>query len=883
MGLDFRDFGLGLAAGWITAYGVYRARHLIGATTQTVSRSASSAQNYATQSTDTRYVNDMVKVAQSAHLAGKLVKLTEVLVEPRFIVPPPLVTPPEDEVTHQVFHIVPNIPDLPYLQAPYNVETISIDDLGTGDRKLALLGNSGSGRTTALMAILLRSFGELRIKRPIDKIQQQMDSEEAALDEKQRAARIKERVTLEQRARERLAEEKGMAFEDGGSETSVPLLNRLMPVYVHLSDVLASAGILGQEVDPAEPLVHSVQQQLGRIAASTIPASLYRRLKKGQTLILVDGYDDLPESQREVAIEWLDILMSEYNENFYIVTGPTIGYGDLTRRLGFTPIFLRPWSNRDVTQAIDNWSETWPIVSGDKRNPGARPPDATVNQIKADNRRLSPLELTLKILRGFANNGEPAHLEDWLRAYLTRHLNPDQVFETVMPQIIQIAVLQLEDGGITLSRLIELTGKTEQNDSTPTSEGIPPQEKLKSTKKEASPQAKLLEGLHRSGLLVQRLGGGYQFRHPVLAWYVASLSLHEVSDEELVQRISLNGWRGTIPYLAMSRPVDEIVKARMTASPDLVQSGVFEAANWLRYRRGEADWRMSYLLNLSNMLVAVNQYPHLRERAAAALVATGDPAALSTFQQATKSILPHIRMLACLGLGAMGETETIKDLIPLLNDSDNNVQTAAALALGVIPTEESLTALVEAFTEGSEQLRQAASESFADIPAEGHPILRDAIEDEDMLVRRAAVFGLRRIPSTWAFISVYRAFLEDKQWYVRSAAQLVYEEIQNRNSRGPKGYPPTEAIVWLNEWAAQRGENVSTGEEANDMLAKALQDNNPHIRTYAAADIGQLGVASMTPALYIALRDRQEEVRSAAYHALADLQSQIGEPFPAPV
>jgi hypothetical protein len=34
--------------------------------------------------------------------------------------------------------------------------------------------------------------------------------------------------------------------------------------------------------------------------------------------------------------------------------------------------------------------------------------------------------------------------------------------------------------------------------------------------------------------------------------------------------------------------------------------------------------------------------------------------------------------------------------------------------------------------------------------------------------------------------------------------------------------------------------------------------------------------------LYNALRDRQEEVRAAAHRSLADLEMQLGQPFPAP-
>nr|MBA3872756.1 hypothetical protein [Anaerolineae bacterium] len=363
MGFDVENFGLGLLAGWATAYGVYRARHLISSAIQSVNQQASSAQGYATQSSDSRYVNNIIRLAQRNHIATTAANLTDILIEPRFLTAPPLAAPLEDVVTHSIFHVVPHTPDMPALQAPYNVQTLSIDELSTGDRALALLATPGSGRTTALMAITLRALGRAQFKKPIDRVQQKLDAEEAALDDKKRAVRIKERVLLEQRAKERLAEERGMTI-DSQNDASIPLFNRLMPVYVHLSDIRADEATFGKEIDPAEPLVRAVQRQLGRVAASTTPRNLYTRLNNGQALLMIDGYDELAPQEQEAQIEWLKAFISAYRQNFFIITGSPEQHGVLTQEIGLTPVYLRPWSDVDREQAVDNWAAVWSRTGG---------------------------------------------------------------------------------------------------------------------------------------------------------------------------------------------------------------------------------------------------------------------------------------------------------------------------------------------------------------------------------------------------------------------------------------------------------------------------------------------------------------------------------------
>jgi HEAT repeat protein len=238
--------------------------------------------------------------------------------------------------------------------------------------------------------------------------------------------------------------------------------------------------------------------------------------------------------------------------------------------------------------------------------------------------------------------------------------------------------------------------------------------------------------------------------------------------------------------------------------------------------------------------------------------------------------------LACLGIGASGSTEAINDLVPLLEDRDDDVQLAAALALGAIGNDEALEALVIAFTEGSEQLRQAVAEAMAALPEDGFPILFDAISHDDMMVRRAATYGLRRLGARWTKDALYRAFLEDEQWYVRSAAQQAFHDLQEQEGRGPERYPEVGEIPWLVSWATEHGENVPAGEAASQVLYNALSAGDGEIRMMAARTLGQLGEINAAKSLYATLRDRQDDVRIAAYQSLADLEMQLGQPLPAP-
>ena len=144
-----------------------------------------------------------------------------------------------------------------------------------------------------------------------------------------------------------------------------------MPVYVHFADHQRRQREFGSEADPAEHIVRAVQYTVKRVTASTIPRNLYSRLNRGQILLLLDGYDDLPEDERPAALAWLKAFLDQYKQNFVIVAGPAKGFGPLLHT-GLTPVFMRPWSDLDVQRAAERWAEAWPQI-GKKRRKAAAP------------------------------------------------------------------------------------------------------------------------------------------------------------------------------------------------------------------------------------------------------------------------------------------------------------------------------------------------------------------------------------------------------------------------------------------------------------------------------------------------------------------------------
>jgi HEAT repeat protein len=323
-----------------------------------------------------------------------------------------------------------------------------------------------------------------------------------------------------------------------------------------------------------------------------------------------------------------------------------------------------------------------------------------------------------------------------------------------------------------------------------------------------------------------------------------------------------------------------VVYRKLGGAPDLLLTDLFDVVRWLPEAPSDALWRGDLFKRLAAALLAPDQYPEVRARAMAALIASRDKNVIFILRQGLHAQDGDIRRLACIGMGALGSADGVGDLTPMLQDEEQNVRLAAALALGAIGTEKAMQPMIRGLFEADHDVRRAIAEALAAIPDEGHTLLREAIVAKEIEIRRAAVYGLGRVRAAWALVALYRTMLEDEQWYVRTAAEEAFLAAQAPDRAGPSLHPEADSLAWLIQWAADQGEGVPAGVNARQVLVRVLQEGQPVFKIMAAHTLARLGhVAALKP-LYAALRDREPSVRGAAYEALAALQVRLGTPLP---
>ena len=810
------------------------------------------------RSAQARYARDIAHVAQSYHLGGEHVPLSEILVEPQLLPgPQPLSVPePGTAPATSVFDVIPVFHDLPYSYAPYNLETFPLTDLDAGDRQIAILGISGAGKSTALAALALLALGELKFETLEALTDQAIYEEEQYLSAGERSERVRERERIEARALEKLhdvrkkeREQLGAAQPDRLPPLKIP---GLIPILAHLRDLDLTPGRYGKGgADPAEPLVEAVQRQVSAVTAQVVGGVIYPALEAGRALVLLDGYDELAPDERAACFPWLQSLRQTYGHNLMVVAGPVTGH-DALAELGFTPTYIRAWKDDDYRTLVRRWDEAW---ERHMRRKDAQADDQPLRHLMIDNRGRTPLDVTLKVWAGLAGDTQRPGRPGWYDAFISRTLGAS----AQRAALAALAAYALDHGFV-----FDRSGAAEALAG-------------------ASVPVKaddLLDTLVRHRLARHHPGERFSFVHPQIASFLASEFIVTRSADEAATYALEPAWTDALGFAAAQLNMLPVVYRRLSAAPDLLFSPLFELVRWLPDAPPDAPWRGDLFKRLSAALVAPEQYPLLRERAMAALIASRDRNVLFIFRQALRSTDPHVRQLACVGLGALGDSEALRDLAPMLADSHRNVQLAAGLALGAIGTERALEIMVQGLLEGTDELRRAVAETLAAIPQGGHEILRDGILADDIMIRRATVYGLSRIKASWALVALYRAMMEDEQWYVRTAAEEAFMAARTPDHDGPHAHPEADSLPWLIQWAAERGEGVPNGKNARQVLIRALQEGRQFDKVMAAATLGRMGHIQALKPLYAALRDRSPEVRAAAFSALAEIQLRIGHPLP---
>ena len=237
-----------------------------------------------------------------------------------------------------------------------------------------------------------------------------------------------------------------------------------------------------------------------------------------------------------------------------------------------------------------------------------------------------------------------------------------------------------------------------------------------------------------------------------------------------------------------------------------------------------------------------------------------------------------VRRIAVKALGEMHCESAIEGLLLALEDENSSIRLNAAKALGSIGNEQVVPALVRILEDEEYSVRQTGAEALGKFfSKQAATSLQTLIlKDRNYGVRRIAAEALVRIDEERAI----QVLLEALKYSDCSVCQSVIEALGKVGSK--KAIPVlTKALrsrrsgVYQN--AAEALRKISS-DQAVPVLLKALKHNDSEIRRSAAKILGDIGNEQAVPELLKALSSRNSAIRQSTVEALGKIGSEQAIP-----
>lgn len=783
------------------------------------------------------------KQTQGTHLTASLFALDEIAIEPRLLAPPAVIEPnaphPHQDIVEQA---LPYLPTYPEIGAVYGAPTLSIPEALSGGTNLVITGQPGVGKTTALAHL---------------------------------ASQIVNRAP------------------------AVASLHEFIPFFIHVADLGLPLVNPQKPEDFLAPIAQKMSESAGVLNASKMPGFVQYAFSSGRALLLLDGVDELPQAAVAEVASYLRVLQRQYGKARVITTGaPEFVDGILA--LGYSPLALMPWNARQQSEFFEKWAALWQkYVAMESWAQATSPVDALLlnRWLAVDNFGLTPLELTLKTWAAYAGDARGARPVDAIEAHIRRllpantplealyvlgaqaSLNGNTVFDSrrarewtkayepvVAPQpavVTDAAPAPVEDANT------EAAAAEGEALPTPAATKNSPKKVTGPLPQAAAPS--LISQLTNSGLLAQHGNGRVRFTHPVFFGFLAGKGLNPSSAAEVLRQPAWAGRTAAMRYMAAFNDATPLITSLLSAPDTVLQRPKLTAGRLLRDAPKNAPWRGQVLAALVQILQNEDAPLGLRGQALAAFATSGDPNAVALFRQLLMVPSNDLRQLAALGCGLFQDAKAVEGLSQVLSGAFGAARQAACLALVEIGSQPALEAVATGLLRGDEQLRIAAAEALANHPGDGHEALREGISSQDILMRRAIVYGLARIQEPWARELLEKTQIQDEQWVVRNVAVEIMDARNRANPHIPRRLSPPSETPWLIEFAGKFGMGVTPGQPATDIFLQAIKDENPDFRQAALNYLRLSPTEGVLSALYPHLYGDDHEMREAVFNVLAEM------------
>lgn len=634
---------------------------------------------------------------------------------------------------------------------------------------------------------------------------------------------------------------------------------RRLPILFHLAEIDWEAERQAEEDNPAAALVSAAIVHAPGLIAANLTSLIKNKLRSKGLVLLIDGWDELTQDDRDTAHTWLASLLDHTPDHRIVIAGSPATFGPLGD-LGFAGLSIGPLQPREIQTLAGRWataagggtSDAAMLAESLRQPPGTSP---------------LPIDIAIAASVWHTRGSIPLNTLTSYDRWIDIALGDAGVTDTLSARSVlaQLAWTLFED-----DRWIAARGEVAALAS-----GVTP------TKSGAS-----IGALSDSALFVP-LGQGLAFAHRRIAAYLAATYARDTGQTmALAARLVDPAWEDVAYFFAGLGDAAPLVNTALSVPDDLFRTTLTRLGRWASVAPLDAAWRSRVMGELVRVMMSPDTPGPLREQVMHAVVSTRDKGLPYLCKQMIGRPEPHFRELGLRSMGLMRREADAPFVNNSISDPDPNVRAAALRALGDIGGQAAVDALAQALLETDDADRRIAAESLALCGKGGWDLLKEGagLPDDQgadvVRVRRAAAFGLARVDQAWARELLEKVAHADPQWAVRSSATEALESIHTDGGEIDLTPLDVDNLGWLVQWAASNGQPIGLGKSAQQALLRALEDPDPKIRLAAINTYAYLGEADVIPMLRSHLKDETPFVREAVYHALEEIARRRGEIVP---
>jgi HEAT repeat protein len=593
----------------------------------------------------------------------------------------------------------------------------------------------------------------------------------------------------------------------------------VLPLYIPLDEIhLENLDI----ENPLQSLAASVANIYSSKVRNKIPRFVHRLAAENKLVLLIDGLDELPPASMDRFMPFVQKLVQKYPHCSVIAACSTMYIGDLSRQ-GFLPVMMKSWNKQDATLFLKKWSLAWNQDDSSKQQ--SLPEDTSTLRnawLTQEYQHLTPLEWTLIALCAYNN----------------------------LP-ISQYNIHNLFWGlsalGIEYPPSSELSRWALTNLLSPDKPNPYP-------------------GINTVNLVTaSRLTGEVKLFHSFIQCLLAAYILDPKS-EDFYELMKMK-WAPANETSKLAIAIKNIFPPFSPNEFSELYQSVLDQADSLHYADPKSTNAKNLLRQVASLIISQPLTLQLKTKLITSLLKSPFEDVGQFLGYLLKSSDPLLRTLGALGCGLHREIQ-IEPLVNLLQDPVPSCYQSACLALVSIGTPSAIDAVTTVLVHGHERLQIAAAQALANDLLLGQPILREAVKENDVLVRKAVIHGLSRINQEWALKLLESVAVNDEQWVIKDAAAAIINQRSNKQASLPQPIPEPANLPWLIQYASIRGIGLAPGRKHYDIIISAIEEGEPSTQLAAIDYLRYYPVKESTPTLLKYLKSNNPELKEAAYQAL---------------